>query len=348
MESPKKIFGFDGQNRYSYCPSAVLQSDGAVQMWFCGNPQADIMVDNIYHMTVSPSGNYSGLASVLQPGSSGSWDDHHTCDPSIIQGEFKWGQETWKYAMFFLGNRYPYYYNEIGVAFSNDMSSSSWKKYPEQIVTKTWQEDGDQSIGGSGKSWGTGQPSAVSLDKKGKVLLTYTVGDLDGTRIVWQELDLSDIESISRGPVRTMAKSGLLNYKGGRDVTCNSDIAVSLVEDKIVMIRPVGSDVRDYPTYLPVAQEIDWMNFSDFMAGRGSWQAIYRITQHDTGFPRNHNAALERDAFGHIKDWKHPVFYYTVSKAAPDVSAETGNHAEWTYDIYRSKIYDTVVQVPSE
>ena len=79
---------------------------------------------------------------------------------------------AYKYALFFLSNPKEYYYNEIGVAFSNDLDAASWVKYPEQIVKKTWPEEGDQSLGGNAKSWGVGQPSAVSLDKGGKVLVT--------------------------------------------------------------------------------------------------------------------------------------------------------------------------------
>ena len=91
-------------------------------------------------------------------------------------------------------------------------------------------------------------------------------------------------------------------------------------------------------SYIPEAQEIDWMNLSDFMVSKGSWTPVYRIGKSDTGFPRNHNSALLRDNFGHIENWDTPVFYYTVSKAAPDVQASGSMHAEWTYYIYRSSI----------
>lgn len=345
-KKPFKVFGFDGQCRYSYCPSAVLNEDGSVHLFFCGNPEQHIMVDNIYHIVLDRNGNYSSVSDVLQPGASGSWDDHHTCDPSIVQGEFRWDNETYKYAMFFLGNRYGVYYNEVGVAFSNDLNSSSWRKWPDQIVRKTWTEDGDQAIGGTGKSWGVGQPCAVSLDRKGKVLLTYTIGDMDGTRVVWQEIDMSDLSNMQYGPVNTMCRTGLKNIDGNQDVTCNCDFAVNLEENKIVVIRPVNSNVADYPTYIPVASEIDYMDFSSFKAGTGQWTELFRIDKQYSGCPRNHNAALERDSFGHISDWKNPSFYYTVSKSSPDVAPEQGRHAEWTYHIWKGSVYHTEVEVP--
>ena len=341
MTEPEFVFGFN-EHKYSYCPSALLQEDGSVNIFFCGNPVSEIMVDNVFTVKVDPAGNGTEAKSVLQPGESGSWDDHHTCDPSVIEGEFKWGESTYRYAMFFLSNMYGVYYNEIGVAFSNDLNASSWVKYPEQIVRKTWSSEGDQAIGGGGNSWGVGQPSAVSLDKKGKVLLTYTVGDIGGTRIVWTEADMSDVENMTFTPSRTMVATGLYDVTGkNRDYTCNADFAINQEEDKIVMIRPVQPHPTDYPAFIPVAQEIDYMNLSDFMQSRGEWKTIYRITKTDTGFPRNHNSCILRDNFGHIEDWAHPTFYFTVSKAEPEVSPTPATHAEWTYHIYKSTIYET-------
>lgn len=166
MSEPEYIFSFQGQNRYSYCPGALLQDDGSIQMYFCGNPSVDVMIDNIYRITIGKDGSMMQAVSVLQPRALGAWDDHHTCDPSVIQGEFKMSDISYKYAMFYLGNPNKAYYNEIGVAFSNDLNANSWVKYPKQFISKTWNGDEDQQLGDGVKSWGVGQPSAVSLNKK--------------------------------------------------------------------------------------------------------------------------------------------------------------------------------------
>ena len=241
--------------------------------------------------------------------------------------------------MFYLSNMYGVYYNEIGVAFSNDLNADSWVKYPKQIVKKTWSSDGDQEIGGGGKSWGVGQPSVVSLDGKGKLLLTYTVGDIGGTRIVWSEADFSDMDTYTISTPQTIVQTGLKAIDNqSRDYTCNSEFAIDQDADKIVMIRPVQPMPNDYPNYLNTALEIDYMNLSDFMNQRGNWTPIYRITPDDTGYPRNHNATLLRDNFGHLEDWEQPAFYFTVSKAAPDVQPSGSSHAEWTYHIWKSQV----------
>ena len=339
ISTPEFIFGFQGENKYSYCPSALEQDDGSVHMFFCGNPESQVMVDNIYHIKINSDGSKTAAKSVLQPGVSGSWDDHHTCDPSVIEGEFSWSGTTYKYAMFFLSNMYGVYYNEVGVAFSNQLDADSWVKYPDQIVKKTWSAPGDQAVGGNAKAWGVGQPSVVSLDGKGKVLLTYTIGDIGGTRIAWSEADFSNMDNYTIAAPQTIVQGGLKGIDGQTaDYTCNSEFAINKEADKIVMIRPVQPHPTDYPAFLNISLEIDYMNLSDFMNQTGSWTPIYRITPTDTGYPRNHNAALLRDNFGYVKDWEKPAFFFTVSKAAPDVESSPTKHAEWTYHIWRSKV----------
>ncbi|WP_157209215.1 glycoside hydrolase family protein [Mariniflexile maritimum] len=339
ITKPEFVFGFVGQNRYSYAPSSLEQEDGSVHMFFCGNPQNDVMVDNIFHVKINPDGSKTKAKSVVQPGISESWDDHHICDPSVIEGSYLWNNTSFKYVMFYLTNAYGVYYNEIGVAFSNDLEADSWIKYPDQIVRKTWDHDGDQLIAGGWKSWGVGQPSVVSLDGKGKLLLTYTVGDIGGTRIVWSEVDFSNMEDYTISPPSTIVQTGLMAIDNkSRDYTSNSEFAINIEEDKILMIRPVQPMPDDYPSYLNSSLEIDFMNLSDFINNSSSWTPIYRISPDDTGFPRNHNATLLRDNFGYIKNWEKPTFYYTVSKAAPNVQPSASNHAEWTYHIWRAQI----------
>ncbi|MEG0889795.1 MAG: sugar-binding protein [Bacteroides sp.] len=339
IEKPKFVFGFKGQSRYSYCPSALKQDDGKVHLFFCGNSEGLIMVDHIYHIEIDPDGRQTAPKSVLQPGIAGTWDDHHTCDPCVIEGNFTWKNTGYKYAMFFLSNMYGVYYNEIGVAFSNDLAADNWEKFPTQIIKKTWQTDGDQLIGDGRMSWGVGQPSVVSLDGKGKLLLTYTVGDIGGTRIVWSEANFSNMENYVITPPQTIVQSGLKAIDNqSRDYTCNSEFAIDKKADKIVMIRPVQPMPSDYPTYLNSALEIDYMNLSDFMNQSGYWTPTYRITPEDTGYPRNHNATLLRDNFGYLQDWTQPTFYFTVSKATPEVYPSGSSHAEWTYHIWKSKV----------
>lgn len=336
ISMPKYVFGFTGQNRYSYCPSIVDNGDGTTHVYFCGT-KSNIFVDNIYHIQELADGTRSAEKSVLQP--SLDWDSRHNCDPSVIEGDFKMDGVSYKYAMFFLSNPMEYYYNEIGVAFSNDLAADSWVKYPYQVVKKTWNEEGDQFWSATNKSWGVGQPSAVSLDKKGKVLLTYTKGDADGTGLMWRELDMSDMNNLVVGPAKHIVSNGWMQKDNNtQDYGTNADFAINLDEDKIVMVRPIHPHDSEYPSFIASKVEVLWMPFSRFMQGEGKWTVMYRIEGKDTGFPRNHNAGLKRNSFGHIENWETPTVYFTVSKTAPDVAPEYGKHAEWTYNIYKTDL----------
>lgn len=340
LKNIERVFGFYNQHRYSYCPSVIKEQDGTTHMFFTGNPEQITMVDNVYHIRINPDGSQTQAKSVVQPGELGTWDDHHICDPSVISGEFGMKGKAYKYAMFYLTNQYGVYYNEVGVAFSNNLEADSWDKYPYQLIKKTWHQDGDELLANGGKSWGVGQPSAVSLDQKSKVLLTYTVGDKSGTRIEWVELDLSNIDNYSPKPSKKIIENGLVNITySGTDYTCNSDFAINLQKDVIVMVRPVQPHPTTYPAFLNESIEVNYMPFSEFKSGAGKWETIMRISPFMTGFSRNHNAALERDEFGVIVNWNRPKVYYTVSKAAPDVSAGATTHAEWTYHIYRGDVF---------
>src|SRR5690606_23784521 len=63
----EKVFGFDGESRYSYCPSVVKMDDGTVHMYFCGTENM-VMVDHIYHLRINPDGSKTAPKVVLSPG----------------------------------------------------------------------------------------------------------------------------------------------------------------------------------------------------------------------------------------------------------------------------------------
>ncbi|HEY0272185.1 MAG TPA: hypothetical protein VGC22_03320 [Chitinophaga sp.] len=338
LQDKKEIFGFDGQQRYSYCPGIVKEDNGTTHLFFCGT-QNRIMVDNIYHISIGPDGTQTPPKVVLQPGPPGAWDDHHTCDPSVIKGNFRMNGTAYQYALFYLTNMYGVDYNEIGVAFSNDLNADSWVKYPYQLVKKTWAAAGNQVIGAA-NAWGVGQPSAVSLDEKGKVLLTYTIGDIDGTRVVFTQVDMSDMDAYVAGVPATMTNNGLSNLQyNGNDVTTDADVAVDVADSMIVIARPVHPNPDNtYPAYIETAVEVAYLPLNDFLHATGAWKQMLRISPGISGYPRNHNPGIERDAYGRIKDWENPVVYYTVSLAAPDVAPAGTRFAEWTYHIWRGAV----------
>lgn len=318
---PVDIFGFQPQNRYAYCPSVIEQADGSCHVFFCGNPDAGKMVDNVYHMEIKADGTKTAPVSVLKP-TAGTWDSFHCCDPNVIEGEFKLDGKSYRYAMFYLGiDKGDCKGNEVGVAFSNDLDAVSWVKYPKQLVPFT----GDRNA-----VWGVGQPSAVSLDKKGKVLLTYTVGDSKGTRVVYHQLDMSDMSKFELNAPAPVPSNGF------NLVMHNCDFAVDSANNKIV-VSVAGNWPDVYPSFIESFTAVASMDFDAFLKGSGTWKRIKDIDSSVSGFYRNHNACIMRDSFGYLEDYKTPTVFYTISK--------TASVAEWSYHIYRVDSYIEKVEV---
>lgn len=329
FSTPQKVFGFASGAQYSYCPSVMDNGDGTCHIWFCGNPTKYKFVDNVFHVLAQDGVSYTAATSVLQP-TSGTWDSYHCCDPSVIKGEFKMNGKTYTYAMFYLGIDTPDCLgNEVGVAFSNDPNATVWDKYPAALVDFPGEEHS--------KYWGVGQPSAFSLDKKGKVLLTYTRGYSGGTSILYCEMDLSDMSQIKRGTTKTVP--------GAPGVACmrNADFAVDVENNKIVVVIEGGASAT-YPTVISSSVSVHVADYDAFLAGTCKWKSLGTIGSALSGFPRNHNAGIRRNAYGYISDYKDFSVYFTVSKAAPDVSSS--NCAEWTYNIYTTN--GSYVKIPIE
>ena len=335
LASITKVFGFDGQERYAYCPSVIQQADKR-HIWFCGTEPAGQFVDHIYYTRGDLPYTSRITKIALAPGNAGQWDDRHVCDPSVIKGDFDFNGVRYIYAMVYLGNRSDRYFNEIGIAFSQTIDAENWVKYPQPLVAKTWAGENDLSMGAA-KAWGVGQPSVISLDGKGKILLTYTIGDPGGTRVVTREADLFDMENIKMTAPQTVSTAGLskLDYTTGNIVLLNADFAVDAVKQNVFMTAHVNPNPVSYPAFISGAVDICSMPYNDFMNGGGTWKLRQRIGRRESGFARNHNSGIGRDAYGIVTDSKKAELYFTVSKEAPDVLSLPGNYAEWTYDIYK-------------
>lgn len=308
---PVDIFGFQPQLRYAYCPSVIEMADGSCHIFFCGNPDEGKMIDNVFHLFMSRNGVMSEPVSVLAP-SPDSWDSFHCCDPNVIEGIFKMEGCTYKYAMFYLGSdRGDTNGNEIGVAFSNDLNSQTWVKYPGPLLPFS---------GDDNKYWGIGQPSAISLDRQGQILLSYSCGDEKGTRVEMCEMNLSDLSDIKIGKAVRVSSSGF------NHLIHNCDFAMDAVHDKIV--GAISGDWADvYPSFIETFVGVAYMDYASFQKGNGRWTRLPDINSGISGFYRNHNPGLLRDSYGYLKDYRTPSVFYTI--------ATTGSPCEWSYRICR-------------
>lgn len=337
----QKVFAFAPQNRYAYCPS-IIEEGNVQHVYFCGTPTENVFIDHVYYMTIDREGNTSTPKSVLQPTNiNGHWDDQHTCDPSVVAGNFGYKGTNYKYAMFYLGCTKEFYYNEIGVAFANALDADSWVKYDTVLISKPWDGVGDQPIGDF-KAWGIGQPDAITLDpENGDVLLSYTRGDNTGTGAKYRLIsNMKDIDNMDIGPERSFPLNGIQKYKmNSQDYLSNVAIAMDQSNDQIVMFRSPSPMSALYPAFLHSYLEVTRIDAADFYNRTGSWEPIVQISASDTKYPRNHNQGLVRDQYGNTVCSPDTMeIYYTTSLEEPAVASSYGNFAEWTYTIWRARL----------
>jgi len=337
----QKVFSFSPQHRYAYCPS-IIEDNNIQHVFFCGNPNENDFIDNIYHMTIDRQGNTTIPKSVLQPTNiTGFWDDRHTCDPSVVAGNFGYKGNTYSYAMFFLGNSKKYYYNEIGVAFSNSLNADSWVKFDTVFIKKPWSTPGDQQVGTS-KSWGIGQPDAITLNpENGDILLTYTRGDNEGSRLVYRLIKgMKNVETLEMGPEIVVNSNGVNKYKtNSPDYLRNAVLALDKTKNQFVMIRPMSPFATSYPAFIASYLEVTTISTDGFYKNTGKWNSIAQISPSDTKYPRNHNAGLVRDKYGSmIGSTDSTEIYFTTCLEEPAVENAFGKFAEWTYTIWRAKL----------
>jgi len=257
----------------------------------------------------------------LTAGTPGAWDSFHVCDPAVIAGKFRLNGRAYRYALFYLGNNVDAStHNQIGVAFTNDLSGS-WVKYPFPVVQSP-----------KDKSWGAGQPSATSLDGKGRLLLFYTLGSLAETRAMRRELDLSDMSHPLIGPAVPLINAGFTAANGNPDFLNIFDIVHDPRRDRFYAVREQHPYPSDHPSYIVSSQQVVSISGAALRSNSsvGRWQVEGEINRALTGSPRNHNAGIERTLRGALPRPDSIRIVFT------DGCAGSGcrDRAEWSCDLW--------------
>ncbi|MCI6788503.1 MAG: hypothetical protein MR606_01410 [Mollicutes bacterium] len=125
---------------------------------------------------------------IIFKGNEEGWDKY-IYQPSIVKGKFTYNKEEYKYLLAYQGNNSnDNYNNHIGLAVTNDLFSNYIRVGNTPILSNP-----SIYVG----SFGYGSPSLTSINKEGKVMLSYSFGEtnLSGTRVM--ELDLSNLNKIN-------------------------------------------------------------------------------------------------------------------------------------------------------
>lgn len=313
-DSEQEVYGH-ADGLYSYAPS-IIDLGATRYIWTCHNHVPFVVRDDIA-MAKWQDNRLVQDRSVLTHAFWG-WDSFHICDPSVLRSDIFFNKAAYHWVMFFLGNDVDRSaQNQIGVALAQTIEGP-WEKLPQPVLSHP--EDG---------GWGIGQPSAVPLDGKGKFLVVYSGGG--GLRAA--TVDLSDLDHPTVSDPVQVSVDGLEGLTKERPEISNVDIAFSPDRKRIFAVGDVRMKETEYPQFITSSLAVLSIDANDLKRGGGKWTVEAVIGPTLTGFPRNHNAGLVRNADGEIADPKRLTVIFTSSCAG-------GSHdvckarAEWTYDLW--------------
>jgi len=302
------------ENFYNYCPSAMLEGNNIMHVWYCSNKVSGNVTDYIAYRkgVLNDSGKweFSEKQLVLQP-TADTWDSRHTCDPSVVKGNFNMGGTNYSYLMAYLGCYTSNgCCNEVGIAVAQK-PEGPWVKVDSlnPIANFYTSEDYNES------SWGYGQPCVISSDTQGKVFLIYTKGVKSGTYAYIEEWDFSNMDSPKLLREIRTSDSGVVNASGQKDVINNADFAYDPHLQRLYCIK------EDFP--YPSDGNTDWITGSNTILyvdlgdagletifGSYMWNVAGKINSATTGYARNHNMCILTDEYGRLTNpYQIPVIY---------------------------------------
>lgn len=305
---------------YNYCPSVLEEADGTRYLYYCTNRESYKIIDYIgcRRGTRNADGSYTyGAETVVLAPTAGAWDAHHTCDPSVVRGDFTYKGQSYRYLMAYLGcTSYDNQDNEIGFAVANDPMGPFVKIADTPTIPYVREGDAWQ--------WGVGQASLVSRDKGSRVYVFYTEGTATRTHEFVDEWDFADLENPVRLSHTDLATTGLTTRTGGGDYIGNADFAYDADSNSFYMATDSHPYPSDEPNYITEYFRVAYFAGDDVTRVR--WNELEHIGPAETGFARNHNVGLVRDAYGWLPGGNSLTVYYT--------GADKGANALWTYRLH--------------
>jgi hypothetical protein len=188
----------------------------------------------------------------------------------------------------------------------------------------------------------------VRIDQAGQVLLLYTAGRVDGTYLMCERWDLSDLDQpkhIGEDWRNQVTIAGLHGRDGGYASLNNADAMYDATSGHIYLVADgwpcylEGVDEPGEPTFINSTVRV--LRYSPAIApddlGKvtfqdGAWDQVALITSADSGFPRNHNPGLVHDPYGWALSPDTLDVLYSVSEVGKP------NNSLWTYRIHRLTI----------
>lgn len=315
---------------YAYAP-AVVDSNGELFFFTCHSHhdnQPYYIQDDIYIHTKDSEKLITGNERVNDTRRTDiKWDGYNLCDPTVVQGNFKYNGTTYKYAMFYTGAG-PYNFsglnNQIGLAVSNELDRG-WIRYPHPIIPFSAGHGSPQQ----NKYWGFGQPSAVKIAAD-KVLLIFSAGEPDMAGEHRTTVDLSNFTDTQKPPVTQYERlnpAGLQSVIGPDQYFTDVDIAFNPTSREFYAIRSKHYNQTNNQSAFPI--KVDWSGagllVNGYLAPRveilkiseadfwnnGAWTQITDIGKDQTGNFLNHNPGLAKTLDGYLPNSTQVSAYFS-------------------------------------
>ncbi|CAF1487648.1 unnamed protein product [Adineta ricciae] len=236
----------------------------------------------------------------------------HVCDPSVVRGDFRFNDRSYKFALFYTGAPFDISkFNQIGVAFSNSLVSADWIRYPYPLIrhpdilmigsTSYIDKEKIGNIRDPQQPFGVAQPTATSVSG-GVVLLAYTVGDRYGTRAEVRTVDLSHLDKAPQvSTYRLITTNGLIDPI--HVVLNNFDMTYDSVLDHFYIIRDGYPQFGGTsPDFLSRSVELASISAAAMWSNKTchyNWTSWGRInTVQLSNAKRIHNAGIVRNEWG--------------------------------------------------
>lgn len=146
-------------------------------------------------------------------------------------------------------------------------------------------------------------------------------------------VDLSNLDHIVVSQPIAVSTQGLEKLTSQRPEVSNIDIAFGPDRKRIYAVGDVKIAIKEYPAFITSRLVVLSMDSQEFAKGTGAWRVESVIGPELTGFPRNHNAGLVRDADGDLPEGKLLTVVFARSCAfGSNFPCEA--RAEWTYNLW--------------
>ena len=154
-------------------------------------------------------------------------------------------------------------------------------------------------------------PALISLDQKGEVLLFYRSGNR-GVGV--QRWDFSNLDATNLAPkfTATITSGGIVNSKGQKCNVGIPDFAYDSVKKRFYVCsttnekNPADVTLTRVNSHCSVAYIENVNSLEDLsnllQSGVYTWKMLGYVGPSETGWNRNHNPAIVRDAYGYLPE----------------------------------------------